>query len=115
MITCHTLKERDHLVKSLCDTYPITLSALVLTKPVLNQIGSFDRVKKASYFIPDRSSNIPSNITYADENLSVIPTARTEEENPRSVRRYSFYRIPVTSVNEQGVGATLSPLVAKLV
>ena len=106
MITCHTLKERDHLVNALCEVYPMTLSPLILTKQVLEQIGSFDQVKRAGYFIPERDSNTPSNIVYADENLSIIPTAREEEENPRSQRKQSFYRIPLESIVEQGVGAT---------
>jgi hypothetical protein len=106
IIACHTEHERKNIADAICRVYPIKLTSLVLTQPILNEIGSFDHVRRAGYFIPDADSNIPSNITYADEKLPTKLIARKEESNPRSERKYSYYLIPLGSIVEQGVGAT---------
>lgn len=106
IITCHNTHERRTIIDSITGVYPIGLNPLTLTKPILYQIGSFDSVKRASYFINDSDSKTPSNISYADENLSIKSIARSEEENPRSQRMQSFYLIPLGSIKEQGVGAS---------
>lgn len=106
IVACQTQQERDLLAKALSGVFGLNLSPLILTKPILDQIGTFDRVKKAGYFVADQSGTVPSNIVYADENLSTKPVAREEEADPRSQRKHSFYRIPLGGVVEQGVGAT---------
>lgn len=106
LIACHTSQERSVLSKALCKTYSASLTPLVLTKEILNQIGSFDHVKRAGYLRPSRNSTVPTNVTYADENLAAIPIVRQEEESPQSQRKHSFYRIPLDSIVEHGVGAT---------
>jgi len=106
IIACHTEHERKYIADAICRVYPIKLTPLVLTQPILNEIGSFDHVRRAGYFIPDADSTIPSNITYADEKLPIKKIARQEEINPRSIRKYSYYLIPLGSIVEQGVGAT---------
>jgi len=107
VVVCHTLREREEITKLLAKGFSIQLSSIVLTKPLLNQIGTFDRVKRAQYAISQTDAATPANITYADENLASRSLARDEEDNPRSQRSQSFYRIPITnSLLEEGVGAT---------
>jgi hypothetical protein len=107
VIVCHTLKERDEIVKVVTKGFSLQLSSMILTKPLLNQIGGFDRVKRAQYVIPQTDAATPSNITYADENLASRSLARDEENSPRSQRSQSFYRIPIAnSLLEEGVGAS---------
>jgi hypothetical protein len=109
IISCHTVEERDALARSVAEALSIKMGPLVLTKPLLDQIGRFDQVKRASYSI-DRSrrdSNTPENITYSDDRLGGIPLVLAEEENPRSLRNQSFYRIAVGhDLIETGVGVT---------
>lgn len=107
IIACHTVKERDEIVKLLAEGFSIRFSSLVLTKPLLEQIGTFDNVKRALYVIAQNDASTPANIAYADENLAARSLAREEEDNPRSQRLQSFYRIPITDpLIEEGVGAT---------
>jgi hypothetical protein len=107
ILACHTVKERDEIAKLLAEGFSIRFSSLVLTKPLLEQIGTFDNVKRALYAIAQNDAATPANITYADENLAARSLAREEEENPRSQRLQSFYRIPITDpLLEEGVGAT---------
>lgn len=106
VIACQTTHERHALAGALSRVLPVSFSPIALTKPILNQIGTFEHVKRAGYFIADPDPRIPSNITYADDNLAARPLAREEEDNPRSQRKHSFYMIPLGSVVEQGVGAT---------
>jgi len=107
IICCHTQKERDGLTKVLAAGFGTRFSSLVLTKPLLEQIGTFDRVKRALYVIKQTDANTPANITYADDNLAARSLAREEEESPRSQRAQSFYRISVMDpLVEEGVGAT---------
>jgi hypothetical protein len=109
IISCHDRKERDHLAKALSRVFSVRLAPMVLTQPILDQIGSFDNVKRASYFIGEPPADVPSNITYADENLASSIVAREEELNFRSQRRQSFYRIPLGELVETGVGVTSDP------
>ena len=107
IICCHTQKERDELAKVLAAGFNVRFSSLVLTKPLLEQIGSFDNVKRALYVIGKADATTPANITYADENLAARSLARDEEDNPRSQRAQSFYRIAITDpLIEEGIGAT---------
>jgi len=107
IVACHTETERDNIVKAISACYGFKLTPLTLTKELLDQIGTFDKVKRASYYIGTNDRSAPENITYADERLATIAIARQEEENARSVRQLSFYRIPIgDTVVEQGVGAT---------
>jgi hypothetical protein len=107
IIVCHTVKQRDEIVKLLAKGFSVRFSSMTLTKPLLEQIGTFDSVKRAQYAITQADAATPTNITYADENLAAKSLARAEEENPRSQRRQSFYRIPITNaLLEEGVGAT---------
>lgn len=108
LFACQTQAERDHLAKLATTAMPSNLTPLMLTSPLLAQIGSFDRVKKASYAIPEPDPDTPANIAYADERLASIPVAREEEASPRSQRQYSFYRIPLGGIVEQGIGVTSS-------
>ena len=70
IVCCHTQKERDELAKVLAAGFSVRLSSLVLTKPLLEQIGSFDNVKRALYVIGKADAATPANITYADDNLA---------------------------------------------
>lgn len=107
IICCHTEKERDELEKVLAVGFGVSFSRIVLTKPLLEQIGSFDNVKRALYVIEKADANTPANITYADDNLAARSIARQEEADPRSKRAQSFYRIALTDpLIEEGVGAT---------
>jgi hypothetical protein len=109
LIACHTEEERESLSKSIAEGLSLRLHPLTLTKPLLKQIGEFDQVKRASYHIETgrKDRSIPENITYADENLGIIPLVRSEEENPRSQRWQSFYRIPLgNGPLETGIGVT---------
>lgn len=107
ILACHTIKERDEIAKLLAEGFSIRFSSLVLTKPLLEQIGTFDNVKRALYVIAHTDAATPANITYADENLAARSLAREEEDNPRSQRLQSFYRIPISDpLLEEGVGAT---------
>jgi hypothetical protein len=106
IVACHDRKEREHLTEALSRMYSANLTAMTLTQPILDRIGSFDNVKRAGYFVSNVSGDVPSNISYADENLSTIEMARTEERSFRSQRKHSFYRIPLGHLVETGVGAT---------
>jgi hypothetical protein len=107
ILACHTIRERDEIAKLLAEGFALRFSSLVLTKPLLEQIGRFDSVKRALYVIGKTDALTPTNITYADEHLAAKGLARDEEENPRSQRQQSFYRIPITNpLLEEGVGAT---------
>lgn len=106
IVTCHTIYERDFLIKILNSGFKINLNPLILTKPLLELIGSFDNVKKAKYFMSKKTADLPENITYSDENLASIPLAVNQERNPDSIRKESFYRIPLGEIIEQGVGVT---------
>ncbi len=107
IVCCHTQKERDQLSKVLSGSFAVRFSSLVLTKPLLEQIGSFDFVKRALYVIGKADATTPGNIMYADDNLAARSLARDEEDNPRSQRAQSFYRLAITDpLVEEGVGAT---------
>jgi hypothetical protein len=109
IISCHTVEERDALARSVAEALSVKMSPLVLTKPLLDQIGRFDQVKRAAYSIDTsrRDSNTPENIIYSDDRLGAIPLVLAEEENPRSRRSQSFYRIAVGhDLLETGVGVT---------
>lgn len=106
IIACHNIKERKIIVDAIQKTFGIDLTPLLLTKPILDQIGSFDTLRRAGYLLIEENSSLPTNITYADENLALKSTARSEEENPRSQRKHSYYLIPIGSIKEQGIGAT---------
>jgi hypothetical protein len=107
IVACHTETERDAVIKAINATYGCKLTALTLTKELLDQIGEFDKVKRAAYHIETGDRTVPENISYADERLAAIPLVQQEEHNTRSVRQLSFCRINIgNSVVEQGVGAT---------
>jgi hypothetical protein len=106
IIACQSEQERKDISSALCAVYPITLNPIVLTRPLLDQIGTFDHLKRAGYFIADPGEDAPANITYADPKLSSKVMASGEEKNPRSQRKYSFYVIPLESIQDTGVGAS---------
>ena len=107
LVACHTLKERDEIADLLSEGFSIELINLVLTKPLLEQIGTFDKVKRASYVIAKPDATTPTNIVYADDNLGARRLAIEEENNSRSQRSQSFYRIPILNgLLEEGLGAT---------
>lgn len=107
IVACHTETERDTVMRAISGAYGCKLTALTLTKELLDQIGSFDKVKRVTYHVETHDRTVPENISYADEGLATIPIVKQEEENARSVRQQSFYRITIgSSVIEQGVGAT---------
>jgi hypothetical protein len=107
ILCCHTAKEREKIASLIKGGFGLTLSPIVLTKRLLDQIGTFDHVKRAQYVVVEPNQSIPMNITYADKNLAARSLAREEEANPRSIRQQSFYQIPVTNpLIEEGVGAT---------
>jgi hypothetical protein len=107
LIACHTLNARDEIGKLLSAGFGSKLTSVVLTKPLLDLIGTFDKVKRAAYalFLPD--ANTPTNIQYADDNLGAKRLAMEEEDSSRSSRVQSFYKIPLTSpLLEEGLGVT---------
>ena len=106
LIACHHVKERDHIVKAISNVLPVRMTQLVLTNALLNQIGSFDNLKRAGYFMTDSMPSVPETVIYADEKLSNKKIVRDEEENPRSQRKISFYRVPLLGVEEHGIGVT---------
>lgn len=106
IISCHSVEEKDIFVDIIKDTFDIKLNTLVLTKPLLEKIGSYDKVKRARYFLSKNTTKMPENITYADDKLSIKPAALELENDPDSERKESFYRIPLGTVLEQGVGVT---------
>ena len=106
ILCCHTLKERQEITEVLKGAFGLSLTPIVLTKVLLEQIGTFDHVKRALY-VTEPDAATPTNITYADDNLAARSLARKEEDNPRSQRQQTFYRIPLTNpLFEEGVGAT---------
>ena len=107
IIACHTVRERDEISDLLCAGFSVEFTGIVLTKPLLEQIGTFDKVKRASYVIASPDAVTPANIVYADDNLGVRRLAFEEENNSRSQRNQSFYRIPILDgLLEEGLGAT---------
>jgi hypothetical protein len=107
ILCCHTLKERQEITEVLKSAFGLSLAPIILTRKLLEQIGTFDHVKRALYVISKPDAVTPTNITYADDNLAARSLARLEEDNPRSERQQSFYRIPITNpLIEEGVGAT---------
>jgi hypothetical protein len=107
IVCCHSLTEREEICSLIGKALEIRFSSLVLTKPLLDQIGTFDTVKRAAHVISKPDVMTPMNITHADEKLATRNLARAEEENPRSQRQQTFYRIPITNpLLEEGIGAT---------
>lgn len=106
IITCHNKKEKESIAGAIAQAFGIKLSTLVLTRPLLGLIGSFDQVKKARYFVVDSESKFPENVTYADPNLGSFPVVYEQENNPVFQRKESFYRVTLGDVLEQGIGVT---------
>lgn len=106
IIACHDRKERKELADAISEVYRLALTPMTLTQPLLDRIGDFGSVKRAGYFIADAVGEVPSNVSYADEDLSTFEVARTEESSFRSQRKHSFYRIPLGHLTETGIGAT---------
>jgi hypothetical protein len=106
VISCHTVEEQEIIKEIILDVFKIKLNTLTMTKPLLDKVGSYDKVKRARYFISKDTSKIPENITYADDNLSLKVVAKELEDSPSSERKESFYRIPLGIILEQGVGVT---------
>ncbi len=106
IVACHDQKERKELADAISGVYRLALTPMTLTQPLLDRIGDFDTVKRAGYFIADAAGEVPSNVSYADEDLSTFGVAHAEESNFRSQRKHSFYRIPLGHLTETGVGAT---------
>jgi hypothetical protein len=106
MLICHTHQERNILARALAETYQVELTPMELRKSLLNQIGSFDQVKRAGYLRGSRDPSLPDTVIYADENLSGKAVVQEMENAPNAERKQSFYHIPLTSVLECGVGVT---------
>ena len=108
VISCHTIDERDYLNKIVESVFEIKLSPIKLTKPLLNQIGDFTKVKKAGYFLANSDQDFPSNVEYSDEYLSKKKNATLLEASNTVIRTHSYYHIPINDITEQGVGVTSS-------
>jgi hypothetical protein len=107
IISCHTEREREDIAQLLSEGFSLQLGSLVLTKPLLELIGTFDKVKRASYVLDKPDLHTPANIVYSDDNLGAKRLASEEENDSRSQRAQSFYRIPILdSIIEEGLGAT---------
>ncbi len=104
--TCHTEKERKYLCQFMGDAFDIGFSPMILTKPLLEQVGTFDQVKKASYSLERKTALQPSNVIYADEELPLFSAVQEREQDFNSKRVSSFYRIPLGSIEQQGIGVT---------
>jgi acyl carrier protein len=104
--TCHTEKERKYLCQFMGDAFDVGFSPMILTKPLLDQVGTFDQVKRASYSLERKTALQPSNVIYADEELPLFPAVREREDDFNSKRVSSFYRIPLGSIEQQGIGVT---------
>src|SRR6202022_3871114 len=70
ILCCHTTKERQKITELLKGALGLSLSPIVLTQKLLEQIGTFDHVKRALYVVSEQDAITPTNITYANENLS---------------------------------------------
>lgn len=106
IVACHTESVRDLIIDVVATAFDARLTPMVLTRPLLDQIGKFESVKRAAYFIEKPDAYTPANISYADDKLSSRYLARVEEDDSRSVRKQSYYVIPLASIEDQGVGAT---------
>ncbi len=106
IISCHTKQERDDIIRVIYSSIGIHLKPLALTKPLLDQIGSFDTVKRARYFVSSQEMPLPQNITLGDKNLSTKPIAQEQENDDNISRKESFYKVQLNGVEEQGVGVT---------
>jgi hypothetical protein len=106
LVSCHTLAERSHITQIVSRALRIGFQPLVLTKELLDLIGTFDTVRRACYFFPDKRPDRASNITFADDLLASIPEVRNHEESAGAERKLSFYRIPLAGLGERGVGVT---------
>lgn len=104
--TCHTERERKYLCEFVSDAFDIGFSPMVLTKPLLDQIGTFDQVKRAAYSLERGTPSQPSNVIYADEELPSFPAVQEREQDFNSKRVSTFYRIPLGSIEQQGIGVT---------
>jgi len=106
ILSCHTKQERDDIAKVINNSIGVKLNPLSLTKGLLDQIGSFDTVKRARYFVGSSELPLPQNITLGDKNLSTKQLAQEQENNSDISRKESFYKIQLNEVEEQGVGVT---------
>jgi hypothetical protein len=90
IVCCHSVKERDEICNIIGKALDMKFSSLVLTRPLLDQIGTFDRVKRASYVISKPDPTTPMNITYADENLRHVssPELKKKIQEANDSRRF---------------------------
>jgi hypothetical protein len=106
LVSCHTESERSHITQIVARALNIHFAPIVLTKKLLDQIGTFDTVRRASYFFQEKRPDRARSITFADDLLGSIPDVRAHEDNAYAERKLSFYRIPLVGLGERGVGAT---------
>jgi hypothetical protein len=106
LVSCHTITERSRITQIVSRALKFRFMPMVLTKKLLDQIGTFDTVKRAAYFFPERRPDRATNISFADDVLGSIPEVRACEEGVDAERKLSFYRIPLVGLGERGVGAT---------
>lgn len=106
LVCCHTIRERDLLGKACERHLNVKLSPITLTKELLGNIGSFDKVRRAGYFVVKPAANEPEEIALADEKLATKTDATAKESSPKYLRKHSFYRVDLGGLSEAGVGVT---------
>jgi len=106
LVCCHTIRERDLLGKACEDHLNVKLSPITLTKELLGNIGSYDKVRRAGYFVVKPAANEPEEIALADEKLATKTDATAKESSPKYLRKHSFYRVDLGGLSEAGVGVT---------
>jgi hypothetical protein len=106
LICCHTITERDLITEPLEKHLDIRFTPITLTKQLLENIGSFEQVKRAGYLVSNPGANETEEVIYADERLAAKPTVTAQEKNPKYFRKHSFYRIDLGAAAETGLGVT---------
>src|SRR5260370_11723096 len=106
LICCHTLGERDVIAKALEERLRIKFTPITLTKELLENVGSFEKVKKVGYLVTDPGPNETEEVSYGDDKLANKPDVVAQESNTKFLRKRSFYRIDLGGLAETGVGVT---------
>jgi hypothetical protein len=106
LICCHTLSERDLITEALERHLDMQFTPITLTKQLLENIGSFEQVKRAGYVVSNPGVHETEEVTYADERLAAKPAVTAQEQNPKYFRKQSFYRIDLGGPTETGLGVT---------
>ena len=106
LFCCHTTTERDILSKACKQRLDVSFSPITLTKQLLNNIGSFEAVKRAGYLTANPKPDESEEVIYADDKLWKKEDAVRREKSTNSARKHSFYRVDLGGLVEAGLGVT---------